>query len=177
MVLRDPDPGPLLAAGVDLGLHLELGDDAADEALGEQLAGFEAIFATRPTYLDGHHHCHAAADHSAAIARQAAALGLAIRSVDDLHRRTVRSAGAWTPDRLIGRLREEDDALPGEIEAWLEERGPPPGVTEWFVHPGHPDPTSGSSYDLGRAEDLELLLRLADNRRLRAVRGGFPSPS
>jgi hypothetical protein len=32
-------------------------------------------------------------------------------------------------------------------------------VTEWFTHPGYPDPESGSNYDLARREDLDEILR------------------
>src|SRR5262245_20766255 len=53
MVLRDPDPAPLLESGVAAGLHLE-GDD-----LEGQIARFEGLFGRGPDYVDGHKHCHA----------------------------------------------------------------------------------------------------------------------
>ena len=40
-----------------------------------------------------------------------------------------------------------------------ELRDLPEGVTEWFLHPGYPDPASGSEYDMARREDLDTLLR------------------
>jgi hypothetical protein len=40
-----------------------------------------------------------------------------------------------------------------------------------MVHPGRPDPASGSAYDRGRAEELDLLLRLANAPALARVRG------
>ena len=53
----------------------------------------------------------------------------------------------------------------------------PSGVTEWMVHPGHPDSGSGSGYDRGRGEDLELLLsiRSASAPSSRSAIGGTPS--
>ena len=39
-------------------------------------------------------------------------------------------------------------------------RSLPDGVTEWVVHPGHPDPEAGSSYDIARQEDLGTLQRV-----------------
>jgi hypothetical protein len=44
-----------------------------------------------------------------------------------------------------------------------------------MVHPGNPDPGSGSAYDRGRGEDLALLLELGDRDRWRrhgVERGG-----
>jgi hypothetical protein len=54
---------------------------------------------------------------------------------------------------VIGRLRGTEPAEPAEL------RGLAPGVTEWVVHPGFPDPDSGSEYDLARKEDLATLTR------------------
>src|SRR5690349_2391693 len=65
MVKRRPlEADPLLAAGVELGLHLELaeGELAAGDALRElerQLDAFEEALGRPPAYLDGHRHCHA----------------------------------------------------------------------------------------------------------------------
>jgi hypothetical protein len=78
------------------------------------------------------------------------------------HRRLLRCQGVPTPDRLVGRLDEDEPALPEEIRMVARGEGElPPGVTEWMVHPGRPDPGSGSAYDRGRAEELDLLLRVA----------------
>jgi chitin disaccharide deacetylase len=176
MVTRErPDPEPLLATGVEVGLHLELasesthGDRASprvrDKALREldrQLEAFEAAFGQPAAYLDGHRHCHAHTGLAAALAREAAMRELPVRSIDAGHRRTLRRAGVATPDRLIGRYSEEaEGALPVELRAVVDGEGElPRGVSEWMVHPGHPDPESGSGYDQAREEDLDLLLSL-----------------
>jgi chitin disaccharide deacetylase len=187
MVLRDPDPDPVLATGVGVGLHLELAapgaggatkrraaaadSEAAVAALREQVERFAAIFGRTPAHLDGHHHCHAAPGLAAALVREAAALALPTRSVSAGHRRALRELGVPTPDRLVGRLREDEPALPPELRALVEGGGAaPPGVTEWMVHPGHPDAEAGSAYDAGREEDLRLVLRLAGSPDLRALR-------
>jgi chitin disaccharide deacetylase len=181
LVTREPrDPEPLLETGVEVGLHLELSGwgggplsrgrravrrdrDWALEALERQLAGFERLFGHTPAYLDGHRHCHAAPGLAAAIARVARRRGLPLRSIDANHRRTLRCLGVATPDRLVGRLSQDDAALPDELRPVIgEEVELPAGVTEWMTHPGHPDPASGSGYDAGRREDLELLLSLGD---------------
>jgi predicted glycoside hydrolase/deacetylase ChbG (UPF0249 family) len=169
------DVEPLLATEVETGLHLELPSEleegeragnyereAALRELDGQLEAFEAAFGRPATYLDGHRHCHAHAGLAAPLGRQAARRGLPVRSIDANHRRILRRAGAATPDRLIGRYSEEPDgALPGELQAVVEGEGSlPRGVTEWMVHPGHPDPESGSGYDQAREEDLDLLLSL-----------------
>jgi chitin disaccharide deacetylase len=147
------EPAPLLDAGVEIGLHLELpGEDSV-----AQLERFEALFGRPPAFLNGHHHCHARPEVAVAIAGLAAERGLPVRSVDAEHRRMLRAAGVATPDRLIGRMDPSEPALP----SLLAHGGtPPPGVTEWMVHPGHPDPGSGSSFDEAREQDLNLLLRV-----------------
>jgi hypothetical protein len=40
-----------------------------------------------------------------------------------------------------------------------------------MVHPGLPDPASGSSYDAARQEDLDEVLRLARDETIREWRG------
>ena len=169
------DATPILQTGVELGLHLEFpveltdgattGAPAREEALREleeQLGAFEATFGRAAAYLDGHKHCHAHPGLAKSIAHEAARRQLPVRSTDLEHRHTLREAGAATPDRLIGRYSEEPDgALPPELRAVVEEDGElPAGITEWMVHPGHPDPGSGSGYDQAREEDLDLLLSL-----------------
>jgi predicted glycoside hydrolase/deacetylase ChbG (UPF0249 family) len=155
MVLRDPDPAPLLESGVEIGLHLEpLGLAPLDQ----QWKRFEDVFARAPAHVDGHKHCHAAPGGPAlAVAKLARTRGIVVRSVSPRHRRLLRCQGVATPDRLVGRLSEDEPALPSEISAWLDGR-PPEGLTEWMVHPGYAG--GGSSFDRGREQDLELLLEL-----------------
>lgn len=179
------NPEPILATGVELGLHLELpreleeaesaGPREREQALREldrQLGAFETAVGRPPAYLDGHRHCHAHAGLAPALGREAAQRGLPVRSIDANHRRILRRAGAATPDRLIGRYSEEPDgALPAELRRVVDEgEDLPRGVTEWMVHPGHPDPESGSGYDQAREEDLDLLLSLCLLPALRNAR-------
>jgi predicted glycoside hydrolase/deacetylase ChbG (UPF0249 family) len=160
MAMRRPDPRPLLDAGISLGLHLE-----ASPSPGEQVTAFERLVGVPPEYIDGHHHVHASEALAADVAALAARLGVAVRSIDERHRRSLRALGLATPDRLLGRLDQSEPALPAQLRAWLLGGEPLPGVSEWFVHPGHPDPSAGSSYDSGRADDLALLLELGDRER------------
>jgi predicted glycoside hydrolase/deacetylase ChbG (UPF0249 family) len=183
MVLRDGcDPEPLLASGVEIGLHLELpgeltqGDQAgagereeAVAALRDQLDRFEGLFGRPPAYLDGHHHCHATPGLASALARVARDRSLPVRLVSPRHRRLLRCLGVATPDRLVGRTSEGEPAIPPEIQATLEGE-PPLGVTEWMVHPGYPDPAAGSRFDAAREEDLATLLGLATDPRLVPLR-------
>jgi predicted glycoside hydrolase/deacetylase ChbG (UPF0249 family) len=163
MVLRDPDPEPLDGLDVSVGLHLELapglGDRAsvlerqmAARAIEEQLARFEQIFQRPPSHLDGHHHCHARAGLGVVVGKIAAERKLPVRSVDGHDRRLLRCLGVRTPDRLVGRASEGEPVMPSLL---TERAGPGEGQTvEWMVHPGFPDPIVGSSYDVGRADDL-----------------------
>lgn len=186
MMARGPvDPEPLLATGVETGLHLELSReltageragaterDAALRVLREQLEAFEAVVGRPPAYLDGHRHCHAHTGLASAVAREARQRGLPVRSVDAGHRRILRRHCVATPDRLIGRYSEEPDgALPVELQPVVDGEGElPSGITEWMVHPGHPDPHSGSGFDQAREEDLDLLLSLCLLPALRDAR-------
>ncbi len=160
MAMRAPDPAPLLEATVALGLHLE-----AEPSPAEQATAFERLLGRAPEYVDGHHHVHADEALAGDVAALALRLGVPVRSVDAAHREFLRRHGVATADRLLGRLEESEPALPAELATWLAGGPAPPGVTEWFVHPGHPDPASGSAYDAGRAEDLALLLELGDRAR------------
>lgn len=166
MVTRyEPDPGQLAGRGVEVGLHLDL----ERSPLEEQLRDFEAVFGAPPRYLDGHHHCHARGAPAVEVANVARERELPVRSVDARHRRLLRCKGVATPDRLVGRLSESDPPVPHEVAALREGDGPD-GVTEWMVHPGHADPAAGSAYDAGREEDLRLLLAIAADPALRAIR-------
>jgi predicted glycoside hydrolase/deacetylase ChbG (UPF0249 family) len=167
MVLREPDPEPLLATEVEIGLHLE---PLATAALDEQFWRFQGLFARPPAHLDGHHHCHAQGRPAVKVARLARRLRLPVRSVTARHRRLLRCLGVPTQDRLIGRLDERDPAMPPEIEAVLAGSAIPAGVSEWMVHPGRADSGAGSSYDAGREEDLRLVLELGRREELVALR-------
>jgi predicted glycoside hydrolase/deacetylase ChbG (UPF0249 family) len=175
------DAEPLLRTGIAIGLHLELPETleegAARGSALSQLDRFKRTFGRQPAYLDGHNHCHAADGLAAPIARMAAERGIAVRSVDDRHRRLLRSVGVSTPDRLVGRLDPAEPVLPDLLGSVLEgSAAPPPGVTEWMVHPGYRDPERASSYDAAREQDLELVLNRSDRlgrffRRLRESGG------
>jgi predicted glycoside hydrolase/deacetylase ChbG (UPF0249 family) len=168
MVLRDPDPVPLLGSGVEVGLHLE---PLQETPLEEQLRRFEELFGRVPAHIDGHHHCHAARGRPAlAVARAGRRVGARVRSVSPRHRRLLRCLGVRTQDRLVGRLSEREPALPEELAGALGGETLPDGLTEWMVHPGHRDPSSGSSYDTGREEDLALLIELAREPRFQELR-------
>lgn len=156
------DPEPLLASGVEIGLHLEFegrwgarSAHPARQSLRVQLERFTDLFGRWPTYLDGHHHCHARPELATPVMEMAQQLDLPVRSVSRDHRQWLRERGIPTEDHLIGRTESSQPAQPEELTALQ------PGVTEWIVHPGHSDPESGSSYDRARQEDLNLLTKLA----------------
>jgi predicted glycoside hydrolase/deacetylase ChbG (UPF0249 family) len=175
------DPWALALTEVELGLHLELDGDgtglagrrereAAMERFDSQLEAFRRAFRRDPAFLDGHRHCHAAPGLAALIGRRAVELGMVVRSVDPGHRQLLRKVGARTPDLLVGRMTEAEPALPEPVNALLPGNGGGEGVVEWMVHPGHADAGTGSSYDQGRAEDLRLLSRLAEEPAIRRPR-------
>jgi predicted glycoside hydrolase/deacetylase ChbG (UPF0249 family) len=174
---RSGDPEPLLATGVEIGLHLDgfplalIGGGRELEPMrahvARELERFEQLFGVSPAYVDGHRHCHAGGPQTEAVAEFARERGRPVRGTSELHRRRLRDLGVVTADHLIGRVHETDLALPAEL---ADGGRLADGVTEWMVHPGHPDPASGSGYDAGREEDLRLVLMLGD-REAWAARG------
>jgi predicted glycoside hydrolase/deacetylase ChbG (UPF0249 family) len=155
------DPEPLVESGVEIGLHIEFearwGARSAAPArtsLRVQLERFGDLFGRWPAFLNGHHHCHARPELATPVFQTAQQIGAPVRSVNPDHRQWLRERGIDTPDMLIGRTRSNEPAEPPELRALGE------GVTEWATHPGHPDPDSGSSYDIARQEDLAYLQRV-----------------
>jgi YdjC-like protein len=155
------EPEPLLESGVEIGLHIEFegrwgprSGAPARTALRVQLERFGDLFGRWPSFLNGHKHCHARPELATPVFQTAQQIGAPVRSVNPDHRQWLRERGIDTPDLLIGRTESKGEAEPPEV------RNPPPGVTEWMVHPGHADSDSGSSYDLARHEDLALLQKV-----------------
>ena len=162
MVDRDHcDAKPLLESGVEIGLHIEFegrwgprSGAPARSSLRVQLERFGDLFGRWPSFLNGHHHCHARPELATPVFQMAQQIGVPVRSVNSDHRQWLRERGIPTPDHLIGRTRSNEPVEPPEL------RNPPQGVIEWVTHPGHADSESGSSYDRARHEDLELLQRV-----------------
>lgn len=155
------DPEPLLELGVEVGLHIEFegrwgarSGASARSSLRVQVERFTDLFGRWPSFLDGHKHCHSRPEMATPVLELAQQIGAPVRSVSADHRQWLSERGIDTPDRVVGRLQEDEQAEPDVV------RAVPIGVTEWFVHPGIPDPESGSSYDAGRREDIDLLMRL-----------------
>ena len=155
------DPKPLLETGVEIGLHIEFegrwgprSGAPARTSLRVQLERFGDLFGRGPSFLNGHKHCHARPELATPVFQTAQQIGAPVRSVNPDHRQWLRERGIDTPDLLIGRTESGERAEPPEV------RSPPPGITEWMVHPGHPDPESGSTYDRARQEDLSVLQKI-----------------
>lgn len=139
MVARHgPDPGPLLAAEVEIGLHFEpvrsVGRDeglrrgrgartAAREELLDQLERFQELVGRPPEHLDGHRHCHARGPVAVAMADVAHERGLPVRSVDARHRRLLRCKGVATAGRLVGRMSEDAPVVPSLVAGALRGEG------------------------------------------------------
>jgi len=155
------DPAPLLDTSVEIGLHIEFegrwgprSGAPAKSSLRVQLERFGDLFGRWPSFLSGHKHCHSRPELATPVFQTAQQIGAPVRSVNPDHRQWLRERGIDTPDLLIGRTESKEPAEPPEL------RNPPPGVTEWMVHPGRSDSASGSSYDLARQEDLSLLQKM-----------------
>jgi len=164
------DPKPLLESGIEIRLHIEFegrwGARSAAPArtsLRVQLDRFVDLFGRWPAYLDGHHHCHARPELATPVMQAAQQIGVPVRWVSRDHRQWLSERGIATPDAVVGRLDGSEPAEPPEL------RDLAPGITEWFTHPGYPDPESGSEYDEERREDLDAVLKLR-------VRARFDTP-
>jgi len=175
MVLRQAcDPGPLHECEVAIGLHVEAPERTGRRELLDaprrQAERFERKFGAPPAHIDGHHHCHANLPLATAVEDLAEELDVPLRAVSEDHRFRLDERGIRSAHRLVGRIDPGEPALPRVIAEALAEGALPWGATEWMVHPGHPDPESGSAFDEAREEDLELLLRLGDDELLAASR-------
>jgi predicted glycoside hydrolase/deacetylase ChbG (UPF0249 family) len=165
----ETDPGPLLATGVEIGLHLDLGapgdaprpgEEQRRRAAGEiaaQIDAFGELFGTEPAYLDGHHHCHAREGLGTVVADTALAHGLPVRSAHGRQRRLLRCRGVPTQDLLIGRWDEAQPVLPPALASAKAAAGLP-GTVIWMVHPGYRAARPRSAYDAGREDDIRMLL-------------------
>lgn len=178
MVLREHcQPTPLLRSGVQIGLHFECSEssDGPAKSVGAraQLARFEDLFRRPPDFLDSHHHRHATEPLAAQVEAIAGELDVRVRCADQGHRQRLRSLGLKTSKRLIGRYLESQPPLPVEVEDVLAGATPPEGLTEWMTHPGLGDPDTGSSFDLGREDDLAVLMGFACRPPLRHWRDGI----
>jgi hypothetical protein len=63
-------------------------------------------------------------------------------------------------------MAQAEPLIPAAVRGLLTGE-PPPGVTEWMVHPG--ESGGPSSYDTGRELDLAELLRFGDRSRWRRL--------
>jgi predicted glycoside hydrolase/deacetylase ChbG (UPF0249 family) len=177
MVLRGAcAPEQILESGVEVGLHLErpesIDDDDAAAEPRRQLGLFRNIFRRSPAFVDGHHHCHASEPMAAEVEAIALELGVRVRSAGPEHRSRLRELGIETPERLIGRHEENQQAVPVEIDRVASGAEPPAGLTEWMTHPGLSDPDARSSFDRGREDDLAVALRFAASPFLSRWRDG-----
>lgn len=155
------DPEPLLELGAEVGLHVEFegrwgarSGASAKTSLRVQVERFAEMFGRWPSFINGHHHCHARPELATPVFEMALQIDCPVRAVGRDHRQWLSERGISTPDHLIGRTEPGEDAEPESL------RDLPEGITEWFVHPGYPDAASGSSYDTARKEDLDLVTRL-----------------
>jgi len=155
------DPTPLIELRAEVGLHVDFAGRwgarsgaSAKTALRVQVERFTEMFGSWPSFINGHHHCHARPELAAPVFEMALQIDCPVRAVGRDHRQWLSERGIMTPDHLIGRTEPGEGAEPAEL------RHLPAGVTEWFVHPGYPDAASGSSYDDARKEDLDLVTRL-----------------
>ena len=157
----DCDVSPLVELGVEVGLHVEFegrwgarSGASAKTSLRVQMERFTDLFGSWPAFINGHQHCHARPELATPVFEMALQVGCPVRAVGRDHRQWLSERGIRTTDHLIGRTDPDEPVQPKELRA-LES-----GVTEWFVHPGYPDPDSGSTYDEARKEDLDLVTRL-----------------
>ena len=121
-----------------------------------QLEVFQVLARKPPTHVDSHHH---AALHSAiapVFAAVACERSLPLRAASDAARRSLRAAGAKTPDRFFADFHAEGVTFE-TLERIFE--GLPDGTSELMCHPGRVDEElkGGSTYVDQREWEIELL--------------------
>jgi predicted glycoside hydrolase/deacetylase ChbG (UPF0249 family) len=154
-----------LEAGLDLGLHVELGEwhfgpdgwrgsgevppERLHEELDGQLEAFRQLAGRDPSHLDSHQHVHTREPARQAVVEVAARLGVPLRHFDG----RIRYCGDF-----YGQT-EHGDPMPGHISADALVQildSLPGGVTELCCHPAR-GRVPVSSYDRERSVELETL--------------------
>ncbi len=138
-----------------------------------QVGAFELLARKPPTHLDSHHHVALHPSVEPVFAAAARRLSIPVRASSDGARRSLRAAGARTPDYFVDRFYAQGATLE-MLERILAEL--PEGTTELMCHPGRADAElkAGSTYADERERELSILCdpalrRLADERKIRLI--------
>ncbi|MFZ5445361.1 MAG: carbohydrate deacetylase [Myxococcota bacterium] len=177
------------ATGLAVGLHLNLVRFAAVSEPGRELdeqtpldAAFvyretlaqldrlRALLGREATHLDVHKHAHLRPEVLDGLARAAKERSLAVRSITDEMRRSLRARGVRTNDAFLG---DAGQAAYWTAERWLEQLdlAPREGVVELMCHPGYRPSHVSSGY--GAQREVELATFLAPAAREALQRRGL----
>jgi chitin disaccharide deacetylase len=174
------------AEGLAIGLHLNLvrfssvsrpAQELSERAVLErafvvqetraQLDRFRALLGRDATHIDVHKHAHRQPSVLGAIGIVARERSLAVRSIDEAMRASLREVGVRTNDFFIG---DAGDAAYWTAERWLAELDdlPSKGVVELMCHPGHRPSHVSSGYGPQREVELATFLAPASREALTA---------
>jgi predicted glycoside hydrolase/deacetylase ChbG (UPF0249 family) len=120
--------------------------DDVNAVIADQIRHFVELYGRPPTHVDGHHHCHMAAN---VLLSRALPRGTKIRNaLSDAHRLNPLTSALGTARRtLISRRLPSTDYLFSIVTAWPGMKGAPPmaqlglarrASVEIMVHPGFP---------------------------------------
>ena len=176
------------AEGLAIGLHLNLvrfqsvsmpSQELSERAVLErafvvketraQLDKFRALLGRDATHIDVHKHAHRQPSVLGAIGIVARERSLAVRSIDEKMRASLKEVGVHTNDFFIG---DAGDAAYWTPERWLAELDdlPSEGVVELMCHPGHRPSHVSTGYGPQREVELATFLSPASKEAL-TVRG------
>jgi predicted glycoside hydrolase/deacetylase ChbG (UPF0249 family) len=147
--------------GLSVGLHVSLPDDGWEQGadapdpdalratLKAQLTRFGELLGRGPTHLDSHHNVHQRPFLLPLFRELAVRCEIPLRDCSGV-RYCSRFYGQWD-----GESHPEQVSVAGLIRLLDREVGD--GVTELACHPGYPDPTLTSSYEIERELELQTL--------------------
>jgi hypothetical protein len=178
------------STGLSIGLHLNLArwasladprrsfeqENAATfspafvaEELVAQLERLRALTGRPATHVDVHKHLHRHQNVLAGVMSVAKRLRLAVRSIDDRMRHTLRAEGIDTNDAFFGDAGAEAYWTQPRFDAVLHEL-PSDGLVELMCHPGLEPSHVKSGYSAQRP--IELATFLSEASRLHAAEAG-----
>jgi len=136
---------------LSVGLHLDLGDAAADAsaAVRDQFVRFERALGRPPTHVDGHHDLHLRPEWLPHVLMYAGRCGIPVRGRSSVIR-LGRFYGQWG-----GRTHLEQTSVASLLE--ILRTGLADGVTELICHPGYVDASLQSGYTREREAEVATL--------------------